>query len=331
MTAPIIWESANPLIASKVSVLMAAYNAAEFISTSIESVRSQTFENWELLVVDDASNDNTCSVVAAYAAIDCRIKLISLKKNGGPALARNAALDVATGDWISILDADDKFLPTRLEKLLYIASKNALDMLADNIFIIDPDVNRIIRTAFPQDGKFRDLSLLSLFQNNLPASGFTYGLLKPIVKLEFLRKHGISYAPHLRFAEDFVFYSEILKKGALSGIVSTPLYIYTLPISERKGSLSKRSRTPMRTAFLIQGFDHIDGVMGLDLSRSERDALARCRNYINHRDDAALFKSTVRRMNFFNASLLLYQNPFIFMYIFRGLIWRILAAFRNYV
>lgn len=95
-----------------VSVMMPAYNAALFVAEAIDSLLAQTYDNWELVVVDDGSTDMTASIVAAYD--DVRICLFS-QPNQGEAAARNAALDQMRGEFIAFLDADDVFLPHHLE------------------------------------------------------------------------------------------------------------------------------------------------------------------------------------------------------------------------
>lgn len=99
----------------KVTVIMPAYNAAEGIATGIDSILSQTWKNIELLVVDDCSSDNTREVVERYAEKDDRVKLLSTVGNSGPYVARNIALKEATGDFVTINDADDWSHPEKIE------------------------------------------------------------------------------------------------------------------------------------------------------------------------------------------------------------------------
>lgn len=101
-----------------VSIITPAYKAAAYIDATIRSVVEQTYPNWELLIADDCSPDNTREIVAAWAARDSRIKLISLEENGGPAAARNGALRNASGRWLAFLDSDDLWINVKLEKQL---------------------------------------------------------------------------------------------------------------------------------------------------------------------------------------------------------------------
>ena len=101
---------------SKISVITPAYNAEKYISQTIESVKAQTFSDWEMIIVDDASKDNTYTVASQFAEQDERIRVIKQPTNSGVAAARNAALDAATGDYIAFLDSDDLWMPEKLEK-----------------------------------------------------------------------------------------------------------------------------------------------------------------------------------------------------------------------
>lgn len=101
-----------------VSIITPTYNCGQFIAETIESVRAQTYPNWEMLIVDDCSSDNTKEIVEQYSSKDPRIKYQCLDKNSGAAIARNTALRMAKGRWIAFLDSDDLWLPEKLEKHL---------------------------------------------------------------------------------------------------------------------------------------------------------------------------------------------------------------------
>lgn len=99
-----------------VSIVMPTWNCGKFIGESIESVQAQTYINWELLIVDDCSTDNTREIVERYSSKDNRIKYHCLEQNSGAAIARNTALRMAQGRWVAFLDSDDLWLPLKLEK-----------------------------------------------------------------------------------------------------------------------------------------------------------------------------------------------------------------------
>lgn len=101
-----------------VSIITPAFNAAAYVESTIASVQAQSHAHWEMLIVDDCSSDNTVEIVERAAALDPRVRLIRQRQNGGPAAARNSALDAAKGRWIAFLDSDDLWLPQKLESQL---------------------------------------------------------------------------------------------------------------------------------------------------------------------------------------------------------------------
>lgn len=101
-----------------VSVIMPSYNSGRFITKTINSVRTQTYTNWEIIIVDDCSTDNTRMIINELMKDDPRIRYYRLEKNSGAAVARNKALRMAQGRWIAFLDSDDLWLPEKLEHQL---------------------------------------------------------------------------------------------------------------------------------------------------------------------------------------------------------------------
>jgi teichuronic acid biosynthesis glycosyltransferase TuaG len=107
-----------------ISIITPSYNSKRFIKDTIDSVLSQTYENWEMIIVDDCSKDDSAIYIEELIKNDSRITLITLEKNIGAAEARNKALKVANGRYIAFLDSDDFWLPEKLEKQLDFMQKN---------------------------------------------------------------------------------------------------------------------------------------------------------------------------------------------------------------
>ena len=101
-----------------VSIITPAYRAAGVIDETIRSVIAQSYPDWEMLIADDCSPDDTREVIRRWERTDPRIRLVELPKNGGPAEARNAAIQHAQGRWLAFLDSDDLWLPKKLERQL---------------------------------------------------------------------------------------------------------------------------------------------------------------------------------------------------------------------
>lgn len=99
-----------------VSVITPSYNCARFIGATIESIQAQTYPNWELLITDDCSGDNTIEIIKKYSKKDCRIKFFRLDKNSGAGVARNNSIKQARGRFIAFCDSDDRWMPDKLEK-----------------------------------------------------------------------------------------------------------------------------------------------------------------------------------------------------------------------
>lgn len=130
-----------------VSIIMPTYNCAKFIKETIESVINQTYESWELVIVDDCSNDNTEEVVASFN--DKRIKYHRLEKNSGAAVARTTAMKMATGNYMAFLDSDDLWKKEKLEKQLEFMKKNNYNFTCTAYEQIDEKgnkLNKIIKT-----------------------------------------------------------------------------------------------------------------------------------------------------------------------------------------
>lgn len=104
-----------------VSIITPAYRCAGVVGETIQSVLAQTYPHWEMLIAEDYSHDDTREVLEHWTQVDPRVKLIKLDSNCGPAIARNAALELAQGRWIAFLDSDDLWLPQKLEQCLEFA------------------------------------------------------------------------------------------------------------------------------------------------------------------------------------------------------------------
>ena len=109
---------------NSVSIITPTFNCGKFIVKMIDSVLSQTYTDWELIVSDDCSMDNTKDIIRPYLEKDSRIKYICNEKNSGAAVTRNKALKVAKGRWIAFLDSDDLWEPTKLEKQIKFMEEN---------------------------------------------------------------------------------------------------------------------------------------------------------------------------------------------------------------
>ena len=134
-------KEAQPLV----TVIIPLFNAQNYIAQTIESVIGQTYKNWELIIVDDCSTDNSLEIVKGYEAKDRRIKLIELKSNfGGSARPRNIGLDISNGEYLAFLDADDVWLKDKLQVQVREMELNNLDFTSTDSNFIDINNNDTI-------------------------------------------------------------------------------------------------------------------------------------------------------------------------------------------
>jgi len=128
-----------------VSIIIPTYNTEKFIRATLQSVQNQTYQNWEMILVDDASTDRTVSVIEEFAKNDSRIKLFKLEKNSGNGFARNIAVEKAGGKYIAYLDADDLWFSNKLEKQIGFLKANNLHFTFSFYDCIDEEGNSLKR------------------------------------------------------------------------------------------------------------------------------------------------------------------------------------------
>lgn len=126
-----------------VSIITPAYNSAKFIAETIQSVQNQTHENWEMIIVDDGSSDETLAIVQAFIDKDKRIQCYKLAQNSGTGVARNFALQFANGNYIAFIDADDLWKPEKLEKQIQFMKKENLPITFSFYEQIDENGNNL--------------------------------------------------------------------------------------------------------------------------------------------------------------------------------------------
>jgi succinoglycan biosynthesis protein ExoO len=239
-----------------VSVIIPAYNAADFIVGAYRSIVDQTINDWDIIFINDGSQDNTLGLIRSLAAADKRIKVIDLAVNSGPAAARNAALAIAEGEWIAVLDADDRYSPDRLEVLTNAAEQAEADIVLDNQFVVDPITSRTAFLAFePLKDDVTILKFVDFLQNNRSDTVFDFGYLKPIIKRRWLVANSIRYSETLRLGEDLLLMFECYASGASVILLSRPYYHYYFQYSHSKRTKSPTTRTEVRYEPLVTAIE----------------------------------------------------------------------------
>lgn len=231
----------------RVSVIAAAYNVEPYVERAIKSVLSQTMQDVELIISDDCSKDGTCAAVDAWVARDPRVKLVRNTKNGGPGFARNGALRAATGEWIAVLDADDWFEPTRLEKLLNAAEAAGVPLAADNQNFVLEGTREPFRLLRPENGTPVQLMTADdLMRGDRLGRTGNLGLLKPLVRKKILDDHNIWYDEGNGLGEDFFILLHCIRHAGKMAFVTEPLYNYRIHQTSWSNTLTKKNYVEMR-------------------------------------------------------------------------------------
>jgi succinoglycan biosynthesis protein ExoO len=224
-----------------VSFIVAAHDVERYVTTAIRSALAQTVPEIEVIVVDDGSRDATAGVVEEMVREDFRVVLMRRKTAGGPAVARNLAMDHARGEWLAVLDSDDFIEPERTERLLALARCSNADLVADNLIRFEDGTGRILSSFLPTGpAPFAvNVDAIEYVDTNVMfGTRPPLGYLKPMIAADFLRRHGIKYDESLRIGEDFQLCAEVLLAGARYVIFGEPLYRYRVRTDSVSRSLS---------------------------------------------------------------------------------------------
>jgi glycosyltransferase involved in cell wall biosynthesis len=205
----------------KVSIITPSFNSSEFIAETIKSVQNQTYQNWEMIIVDDASTDETESIVLSVIEKDNRIQFYKLNENSGAGIARNYALQKASGRYISFLDSDDLWKPLKLEKQLKFMEQNRQPMTFSFYEWIDENGNSLQKEIQAP----KNLSYKQLFFCNY------IGNLTGIYDTTFYGKIPIS---SIKKRQDWIVWLTALKKIGIVKPVPESLALYRI----RKNSIS---------------------------------------------------------------------------------------------
>jgi succinoglycan biosynthesis protein ExoO len=177
-----------------VSVIIPARNASRWIVDAIHSVARQTIPAQEIIVVDNASTDETCAVVERLKLAVPSVTLVRNPRDLGPAASRNIGIDRAVGDWVGFLDADDWFAPERLQVLIDLGMREDAAIVADNQFFTHGAKKLRVRTLMPAaDRRFQKIDLEAFLRRDGISAIGNLGLLKPVIRRRFLTETGVRY------------------------------------------------------------------------------------------------------------------------------------------
>ena len=198
----------------KVSVIMSVFNDEKSVGKSIESILNQTYENFELIIIDDASTDNSKEIIQNYLNSDERIKLLSNNKNIGLTKSLNIAISSSEGEIIARQDSDDISLKTRLKKQVDVLSTNKYS------FSITRAINPLNKNLMPRFTYYLPQKLVMKYKNP-----FIHGTL--MIKKNILLKVG-GYDERFYYSQDYKLYSDLLKQNYSYHFLKEPLYVLNL-------------------------------------------------------------------------------------------------------
>lgn len=225
----------------EVSVVVAVYNSAPFLRDALRSIADQTFENWEAIVVDDASTDDSARIAKTFVVRDSRFLLVALDKNQGPAVARNTAIERARGRYIAFLDSDDEWLSQKIEKQLAFMKSNSYGFTCTRYEKITGDGGRSGHVVAPPSR----LSYRDMLKSN------RVGCLSAMYDTAAVGK---VFMPLIRKRQDYGLWLRLLKQLE---------YVYCLPevlalYRVRPGSLSTSKLDLIRYNWRL--FRHVEGM-----------------------------------------------------------------------
>ncbi|MCR8667194.1 glycosyltransferase family 2 protein [Aestuariibaculum sp. M13] len=230
-----------------VSIVTPSYNSAKYITETIQSVQKQTYQNWEWMIIDDGSTDNTVALVEVFAKKDTRIKLIPLKFNAGPSKARNIGINKIKGEYMTFLDADDIWFPDFIENSIKTIQSTKIPFVFSSYKRSDEDLNFIYSdfivpqrvnyydilksnsisclTAFldisvlgkkqmPEIKKRQDMGLWLQYLKEIP---FAYGIQEPKA-IYRIRKHSLSRNKKRLIKYQWQFYRDVENLSVLSSV-----------------------------------------------------------------------------------------------------------------
>lgn len=208
----------------KISVIVPVYNAANYIAKCIQSVQNQTFSSWELILIDDGSQDNSLDIIRRFAIEDDRIKVIH-QENSGAGMARNNGIENAIGDYIVFLDSDDYIS----EKYLSLLSSHNEDVVFIDVEAVDEGGNVVRREYLSQ---YKNMDKDDFLRAQMTGK-INWGGVRKVVKRKIIDTNNIRYSDHKVGEEALFTYSSVFNSKTI-GFIEKPIYFYI----QRADSLS---------------------------------------------------------------------------------------------
>jgi len=260
------------MIKPTISVVMSVYNAQKYLDEAIQSILSQTYKDFEFIIINDGSTDKSLEIIEKYQTQDERIVLIS-RKNKGLVASLNEGIEKARGKYIARMDADDISLPQRFEKQIELMESENIDICGGNYLSINSDGSLFRLNLTPQSHDLCTLSLVS----KVPFAHPTV-----MIGKKFLDKYALKYGQsNFQKAEDLDLWIRMHEKGAKFGNISELIFKYRIienSLSKLNDKKIRQETKNMLNKFYLINKECIEGLVNKDfeyLNSEEESLLAR--------------------------------------------------------
>lgn len=233
----------------KVSVIVPAYNAETFIRKSLDSIVNQVYKNIEIIVVDDASEDNTKKIIKEYADKDDRIIPFYQAKNKGVSAARNVGLKAATGDFVVFVDSDDELTPDAIRRMVDMADKYNSDFI-DSYHLLYLTKKNGKLVSFTEKKMPKEIKVFGSLNDNIKVlDTYTY-ITGKLIKKELLKN--MEFNENLSRYEDLVFEHQLKTKIKNYVLINKPIYFYYQREDSLVNTLGKKHLCYLDAAKIIK-------------------------------------------------------------------------------
>jgi len=217
-----------------ISIIMPAYNCEKYIAAAVQSVIEQTYDNWELIIVNDCSTDNTPNIIKDFQRKDSRIKIYENAQNLGVSATRNRCISEASGEWVAFLDSDDMWDARKLDLQIKYAQKNTAGFIFTGASYIDENGEKYKGIfEIPEKAAYKDL----LKQNVISCSS-------AMAKREYFDDVKMENDD---IHEDFCVWLRILRSVDFAHGINEPLLIYRITRASKSGNKMKSARMTYKT------------------------------------------------------------------------------------
>lgn len=207
-----------------VSIIMPVYNGAKHLDFSIASVASQTFRDWELLIIDDGSTDESTKIIHAWMNKDCRIRTLH-QPNKGVSSARNLGITHCRGNYITMMDADDALIPEALELLIReIQQDDNIDLVTCGFSEITPSISQVVHRGGLLMGRKENGRMPC--DDGFLAEYAHCSIWGKLLKTQLIRQHNLQFKPGMKVGEDHLFFLQYLQHCRQAAVLQQELYHY---------------------------------------------------------------------------------------------------------